>query len=383
VPKPNRKPNYWILIISFILTVIGLVAITSATIVQGARLGDPYHYLKSQMLYGVTGGLIGMFIMSQLSYQWLRKLALPLMLLAVGFLILILLPGIGSKSGTGAQRWIQVYGFHLQPIEAVKLAFFIYIAAWLDQRGESIKKFTQGVIPFILFTSIVSFLILEQPNASNMALILMTSMIVFFVAGARLHHIFLLLTIGAIFGFITLTQADYRLNRLKVYLDPSLDPAGLGYQVNQSILAIGSGGVWGVGLGHSRQKYEYLPAVESDSIFAIISEEMGLVGVCTIIGLFLIFAYQGIKTAEDADDRFGTCLATAITFWLVIQAFINMGAISGLMPLTGIPLPFVSYGSSALVISMTATGILFNISKGDTLKEKNKTFAFQRNKQLN
>ncbi len=362
--KGLKKPDYWILLIVFVITIFGLVMLSSATIVQGNRLGDSYYYLKHQLLFGFIGGAIGMFAMSQIPYRYLKKFALPLMIVAIILLILILTPGIGSKSGTGAQRWISIKGFHVQPVEFVKLAFFIYIAAWLDQRGENIKKFSTGVVPFLLFVSIVCYLILMQPNASTMGLILMTAMVVFFVAGARIHHIILLIATGAIFAFVTLTQADYRLNRLKVFFDPSYDPGGLGYQLNQALLAIGSGGIWGLGLGHSRQKYQYLPAVESDSIFAIIAEELGLIGVLAVIGAFIFFAYRGIKIAENAEDRFGACLATAITFWIVLQAFINMGAISGLLPLTGIPLPFISYGSSSLLISMTAAGILFNISKG-------------------
>ncbi len=347
-----------------ILLIFGLIMIASAGVIYSqTRFGDDYYFFKHQLLYGVLPGSVVLYFLSKIDYHFWKKVAVPIFFVAVIFLLLVFVPGVGSNI-YGASRWIKLGIFSFQPSEMAKLAIIIYLAAWLDGRGEKrIGDFFEGLLPFIGIIGLVGFLIMKQPDTGTFGVIALTSFAIFFISGARLNHLFSITMLG-VFGLWILVKIEpYRFNRILTFLDPSTDPSGIGYQINQALLAVGSGGFFGVGLGHSRQKFNYLPEPVGDSIFAIIGEELGMLGAVVLLVLFVILAIRGIKIAKNAPDVFGKLLATGITMWITFQAFINICANIALVPLTGIPLPFISYGGTSLAFLMAAVGILLNISK--------------------
>jgi len=271
-------------------------------------------------------------------------------------------PGLGLKF-QGASRWIQLGPFSFQPSEMLKLTMILYLAAWLEGKKELKTDLFEGFIPFLAIIGVISFLVMKQPDMGTLGIIVLVAMCVYFLSGAKTSHIAMMIAGGAA-AFLALVKFEsYRMSRLLVFLHPELDPRGVGYQINQALLAIGSGGIFGLGLGHSRQKFNYLPEPVGDSIFAIVCEEIGLIGAAVLIFLFFVFAMRGFKIAKKAPDMFGRLVAVGITSWIIFQTLINISAISGLIPLTGVTLPFVSYGGTSLIFSMIGVGILLNISK--------------------
>ena len=304
-----------------------------------------------------------LYFFSKIDYHFWKKIAVPIFFVSVIFLVLVFVPGIGSKV-YGASRWLALGPFSFQPSEMAKLAIIIYLAAWLESRGtHRIKDVFEGLLPFAGIMGLIAFLIMKQPDTGTLGVIILTSFAIFFVSGARLKHLFAMGMVGLMSLWILIKIEPYRFNRILAFLDPSADARGIGYQISQALLAVGSGGLFGVGLGHSRQKFNYLPEPVGDSIFAVMGEELGLIGGVVLVMLFVTLASRGIKIAKNAPDMFGKLLATGITMWIVLQAFINISANIALVPLTGIPLPFISYGGTSLVFLMSAIGILLNISK--------------------
>jgi len=359
----THQPDYILMFVIFALVIYGLLMLASAGIVMSQdNFGESYYYFRHQLFYGVLVGLFFWIIFQKIDYHLLKKLALPGFILTIILLILIFIPGLGYGYG-GADRWIKFGSLSLQPSEVCKLTFILYLALWLEKRGRTLTNFQTGFLPFIFLVGLVGFLLILQPDVSTLGIICLTALAIYFLAGAKLYHIAFLILSGVGILAVLIKTAPYRMQRLTVFLHPEVDPQGIGYQINQALLAIGSGGILGLGLGHSRQKYNYLPESISDSIFAIISEELGLIGTLILISLFIILALRGFRIAKNAPDAFGKLVAGGITFWIISQAFMNIMAISGLIPLTGIPLPFISYGGSALVISLIAMGIVLNISK--------------------
>ena len=348
----------------FILLTIGLIMIASAGVIYSeTKFGDSYYFFKHQLFFGVIPGAIALYFFSKIDYHFWKKVAVPMFFVSVIFLILVFVPGLGSNV-YGASRWIQLGPFSFQPSEMAKLAIIIYLAAWLESRGkERIKDVFEGMLPFLGIMGLIGILIMKQPDTGTLGVIVLTSFAVFFVSGARINHLASMGAMGSIALWILIKIEPYRFNRILAFLDPGADPQGIGYQINQALLAVGSGGFWGVGLGHSRQKFNYLPEPIGDSIFAVIGEELGMIGCVVLIMLFVTFAVRGIKVAKNAPDMFGRLVATGITMWIILQAFINIGANIALVPLTGIPLPFISYGGTSLIFLMSAVGILLNISK--------------------
>jgi len=276
--------------------------------------------------------------------------------------VLVFVPGLGLKF-QGASRWIQLGPFSFQPSEMLKLTMILYLAAWLEGKKELKTDLFEGFIPFLAIIGVISFLVMKQPDMGTLGIIVLVAMCVYFLSGAKTSHIAMMIAGGAA-AFLALVKFEsYRMSRLLVFLHPELDPRGVGYQINQALLAIGSGGIFGLGLGHSRQKFNYLPEPVGDSIFAIVCEEIGLIGAAVLIFLFFVFAMRGFKIAKKAPDMFGRLVAVGITSWIIFQTLINISAISGLIPLTGVTLPFVSYGGTSLIFSMIGVGILLNISK--------------------
>ncbi len=345
------------------LTLFGFIMVASASNVLAQRFsGDAWFFFRHQLLYGGTVGLAAFLLGLFMPYQWWRRVALPALLVSIVLLVMVFIPGLQVASG-GASRWIGVGPITLQPSEVAKLAFILYLAALIEAKGEDIRSFRKSVVPFVLIVSLMSTLLMLQPDLGTLLSILLIAAAMVFSGGFRLRHLAVLGLSGLALFALLINFASYRLNRIIVYLHPELDPQGIGYQINQALLAVGTGGWWGLGFGRSRQKYQYLPEPAGDSIFAIVAEELGLIRTSFLILIFALIAWRGFIIARNAPDIFGRLLAVGITSWIVSQAFINIGSIMAVTPLTGIPLPFISYGGSALVSMLLASGILLNISK--------------------
>ena len=354
-----KRPDKGLIIVVFCLLILGLIILFSASVVVSQEnRGNSYYYFFHQLLYGGLIGAITFFIIQKIDYKFWKNISLILFFVSLILLVLVFIPRLGYGHG-GAQRWLAVGPLSFQPSEFLKLAFVIYLAAFLTKKEIRFNT----LIPFLVVVGIIGSLMALQSDVGTLGLIAIVGLIIYFVSGAKFYQLLVVgfCYIAAFFALIKFFP--HRMARFIVFLDPSVDPQGIGYQINQALLAIGSGGLFGVGLGKSAQKYNYLPEPMGDSIFAIAAEEIGFIGVLILISLFLILAFKGLRIAKKIPDDFGKLLAIGITSWLVVQAFINIAAITGLMPLTGIPLPFVSYGGSALIISMIGAGILVNISK--------------------
>lgn len=347
------------------LVVFGLLMLTSASWPKGFDdfLGDGYYFLKHQILFGLLPGIVGFLVAYNIPYQTYRKFALPMLGISILLLILVFIPGLGFEV-KGAHSWIRIGTFSLQPSEIVKLTFLIYLAAWMEgSMAKNVKNTASGLIPFLVVLGGVMGLLILQPDTGTMGIIVLMALAVYFVAGAPLKYFGFFGIAGAALLAILFTFSTYRADRLTAFLHPELDPQGSGYQINQALLAIGSGGFFGRGYGHSVQKFQYLPEVAGDSIFAVMGEELGFMLTSAFVLLYIGFLFRGLIIAERAPDAFGRYLVVGIMAWLGIQAFVNIGAMVGLLPITGVPLPFVSYGGTALVIALTAMGIVLNVSK--------------------
>jgi cell division protein FtsW len=359
------KPDYFFIGLVGVIIVFGLIMLSSASsAVAYNKFGDNYWYLKHQLLYGLLPGILAFLFFLKIDYRKLKIIALPLLIISVVALLLVFIPGLGASYGR-ARNWINIFGMSLQPAEIVKLFFLIYLAARLGEKREEeeTKDSSSSFIPFISTFGLISFLIAAQPDLGTLSIIIVIAVSVYFAAGAPFSHLAIIGTGGIIMFLALIKVAPYRAARLLTFLNPSLDPQGVGYHINQALLAIGSGGFFGLGLGLSRQKFQYLPEVAGDSIFAIISEELGFLFAVGLIIAFVLLAVRGYRIAKTAPDGFGRLLAVGITSWFVFQAFINIGAMLGLMPLTGVPLPFISYGGTALTTCLAAVGLMGSISK--------------------
>ena len=343
------------------LLATGLVMVYSASsVVAYDLLADSAYFFKRQAAW-MGLGLAAMWVARSIHYQRLRALAVALLLAALVMLVAVLIPGIGRVAG-GARRWIVLGPASFQPVEVAKLALVIYLAQFAARRGMTIRNLRRGVLPPLALTAVLAALVLRQPNAGSAFMLVGVAVAVLFLAGARLAHLGLLVVTALPAAALAVVAAHYRLQRVLTFLDPWSDPQGSGFNVIQSMLAFGSGGLFGVGLGASSQKFFYLPERHTDFIFAIIGEELGLVGTAGLLLLFALFAYRGIRIARAAPDRFGALLAAGITAMITGQALLNMGVATGILPVAGIPLPFVSFGGSSLMVTMIQVGILSNIS---------------------
>lgn len=350
-------------ILVFILVILGLVILSSAGVVEGQkRFGSPNYYWEHQFLYGVLPGIALFFLFSNLDRKFWKKISLPLLIFATGLLVLVFVPGVGYGL-RGAQRWLNLKFFSFQPSEVLKLSLIVYLAAWFSQRGSRINNKPNSLVPFFLVLGFADLLLLLQPDMGTFILITLIAVSMYFFAGFKLSHFLALVLILAILVGALSVFEPYRFNRLKAFINPTADKQGTSYHINQAILGIGSGGIFGLGFGQSRQKFNYLPEPVGDSIFAVVVEELGFVGAIILISLFLIFSLVMIGIAKNAGGQFERLLTLGITVWISGQAFINVAAISGLIPLTGIPLPFISFGSSSLASLLASLGIVVNISK--------------------
>jgi len=346
------------------VVLIGLMVLASASAVEGVeRFDDGYYFLKHQMLYGVLPGLVFLFLFANIDYHFLKKLAPSALVATFVFLLLVLLPAVGTEFG-GARRWINFFGlFTFQPSEIIKLSFLVYLASWLSAKQADLKKNYDIFVVFSLLLTAVTVLLIMEPDLGTLSVIVAFAVVMYFVAGGKLTHMGALLT-GMVALFLLFIRIEpYRFDRFSVFLRPELDPQGIGYHINQALLAVGSGGILGLGYGHSRQKYNFLPEVTSDSIFAIMAEELGFILVVAIIILLVTFFLRGFGIAIQAPDTFGKLLAVGIMSWIALQTIAHIGANIALLPLTGVPLPFFSYGGTAIASLFAAVGIMMNISK--------------------
>lgn len=342
---------------------LGLVILASASIViSQEKHGESYYYLRHQIIFGLLPGVVLAWIAYKIPSKLWEKFSLPLLLLSFLLLILVFIPGIGYGYG-GALRWIQISSISIQPSEVAKLGFILYLAAWLKNRKEKFSKISESLLPFLFIVGILGLFLVVQPDIGTLGIMCFIAAIIYFISGAPLIHMAAIIGSGTALFLLLVKIASYRINRIAVFFNPRIDPLGISYQINQALIAIGSGGVFGFGIGHSRQKYNFLPEPISDSIFAIWSEEAGFIGAIILIALFLTLIWRGFVVSRSSPDPFTRLASAGITTWIGLQAFINIGAISGLIPLTGVPLPLVSYGGSSMVVTLVGAAILLRISK--------------------
>ena len=350
------------LLLIAILVIFGLVMLASASSPVGyARFGDTYYFIKKQLLFGLLPGMVLFLVLGHMDYRWWKKFGGLIYFASLVFLILVFIPGIGLILNN-SRSWVQFFGHSTQPAEFAKLAIIIILAKLLAD-GRDIKDWKNGLAPVLAVLAPALLLVGAQPDVGTLSILVV--IIFAMLYAARIPKIYLLmLGLVGVVGFAALMAvAPYRVQRLTTFLHPELDPKGVGYQINQAFLAVGSGGVLGLGLGHSRQKFQYLPEVQADSIFAIVAEETGFIISVGVIILISFIGLRGLKIARGAPDEFGYLLALGIMVWFVWQSFLNIGSIIGLMPLTGVPLPFLSHGGSAMLVLLAAFGIVANISK--------------------
>lgn len=344
------------------IVIFGLIMLSSASSVMAySAHQDSYYFFKHQ-LFGLVLGLAAAWFFSRVDYQLWRKYALWMLIASIGLLLLVFIPGLAGTWGT-SRSWINVFGFSLQPAEFVKITFLLYLAAWLEGRKKQLAEVSRGIGPFVVILGVIAMLMILQPDMGTLTIIALASLAVYFIGGGSIKHLIVLILLGLLALIIMVNVYPYQANRFKCLLDPSFSKEEICYQVNQSLIAVGSGGFWGRGLGASRQKFFYLPQAQNDAIFPIISEEIGFVFSVGLILLYLALFFRGVVIAKKAPDDFGKILAIGIVSWIVMQALINIGGMVNIMPMTGVPLPMVSYGGSAMLVALASVGILVNISK--------------------
>jgi cell division protein FtsW len=360
-----RPFDYAYLAIVVAIVAFGLMMLASASAPVGYdRFGDSYYFVAHQAVFGLVPGVAGLVAFSRIPYTFWKRNAWNLLLVSIALLVIVFIPGLSAGIGT-AHSWISIGGlFSLQPSEIVKITFLFYLSAWLERRGEAgVRDVHGGLLPFAGTLGIVLLLLLLQPDVGTMSIIAAMALVVYFVAGAPLLYVGGFIAAGVAALALLIGLEPYRAARFTTFLNPELDPQGIGYHINQALLAIGSGGLFGVGYGHSRQKFQYLPEVSGDSIYAVIGEEMGMLVAVLVLAAFLLFLWRTLKIASESPDKFGKYAATGIGAWITIQAFVNIGSMVAIMPMTGITLPFISYGGTSLAVSLWAVGIVLNISR--------------------
>ena len=349
--------------IVFILVIFGIIILSNASLaISQENFGEPYYYLKHQLFNGLAVGLALFYAGLKIDYKFWKKISLPLLILSIILLLMVFSDNFGFNRGV-ASRWLNFRGLMFQPAEIVKLFFIFYLAALFEKKKKNIKDFHKGFVPFVVILGIISILVAVQPDIGTLGVIAAISIAIYFVAGASISHLFLICLAGTVALFTLVKTASYRMDRFWAFINPEIDPQGISYQINQALIAIGAGGFWGLGYGYGQQKIFYLPEVIGDSIFAIIAEELGFIGGVIIIFLFILLAIRGFTIAKNAPNKFAELTAFGITFWIIFQAFVNIASISGIVPMTGIPLPFISYGGTSLAFSLLGMGVLLNISK--------------------
>ena len=364
--QPQAKPSTWYLRVglSAVLVVIGLVMVLSASSVQSEReFGSTWSYFLRQCIWTAIG-LVALTTAAKIDYRRWRPMIPMLLFGSIALLCVVLVPGFGTRVN-GARSWLVFGPIRLQPAELVKLALLLFCADLLAKRASMLHNAAMTLGPVIIVVGITAGLMMLQPDLGSTMVMGAIVVSVLFVAGVPLARLVGVVSVGGAVSLALALSEPYRRSRLTAFLHPWKDPANTGYQINQSLMGIATGKLFGVGLGESRAKWGFLPNAHTDFIFAIIAEELGLVGALLVVGLFLVFAVVGVRVALHAPDRFGTLVAAGITAWILAQAFVNIGGVIGLLPITGLTLPFVSFGGTSMVVTMGACGLLLNIAANE------------------
>lgn len=356
----NRQPDLILFGATLALLVIGIVTVFSASYTTGLReVGDPYYYVKRQLLWAVLG-VVAMVVMTRIDYRHLRRWALPGLVVAILLLGLVLV--IGSEAG-GGRRWIRFGPLGFQPSEFAKLALVNFLAAFIAAQGGKIRRFFSGFLFPMSVVGLIFLLVLAEKDFGTSVAIGLNAVVMLFSAGANMGHL-ALIGLAALPGLVLLIYLEpYRMRRLTSFANPWADPLGAGWNIIQSLYAIGSGGLFGLGLGAGRQKFAYLPEQHTDFIYAVLSEELGFIGSATVVALFFVFAWRGYRVALNTPDLYGSMLAVGLTSMVVLQALMNIGVVTGSMPVTGITLPLISSGGSSLSVTLAAIGVLLSVSR--------------------
>ena len=358
-PTPHR-PDYVLLGVVIAFLAFGLVMVlTSSMVIAYNNFGTQFYYLGRQGLWAVLG-LVAMVIAWRLDFRRLGPLALWLL---VGCIIALIAVLLFAESINGAQRWLVLGPFSFQPSELTKLGIILYMAYWLATKGEQVKSLAYQFVPFVIIIATIVMLLLKQPDLGSAFVIVATAVAIFFAAGMHLGQLLLFLTSGIVGLYAAITMSSYRMERFITFFDPWSDPSDSSYHISQVLKALGAGGVTGTGLGVGRGKFNYLPFPHTDSILAVIGEELGLIGTCGVLLAFGLFAYRGLQIAWDSPDTFSRLLATGITCNIVFQALVSIGVTTSSLPYTGLTLPFISFGGSSLLVTLASTGLLLNISR--------------------
>ncbi|MDO8664330.1 MAG: putative peptidoglycan glycosyltransferase FtsW [Candidatus Liptonbacteria bacterium] len=361
--KKSHRPDYLLISVIFILMIAGLIILASASSELGRiKFDDSYYYLTHQIIFGLSFGLAGFLAAYLIPYKNYKYASFALLIFSI-ILLALVFTKIGISSG-GASRWLKIGPIVFQPAELVKMTFILYLAAWLSNlkmnRG---TDFWTGFMPFVLISGFIAALLVLQPATSTMIILMGTGLVMYFISGARIVHIASVALVGLMVLGLIIWLTPYRLQRVTTFLNHEKDASGAAYQINQSLNAIGSGGLFGVGYGRSTSKSSYLPDPIDDSIFAVAAEELGFVGSGVLTILFGLLVFRLFWLAKNLRDKFGQLILVGFGSLVAFQSLVNMGAISGLLPLTGVPLPFISYGGTALAVFLTLGGISANISK--------------------
>ncbi len=370
----KKTLNYFFLCL--VALIVGFSVVFLACLSAPASLqkyGNTYYFLLHELIFGLLPAIVLAFIAYKVPLDFWKKWAPLMVLINIIFLFLVFLPKIGSKAG-GASRWIGVGSASFQPSEFLKITAILYLSAWIASKLEtspdwkfnakrSYHNIIYILVPFLVFLSVISVALIFQKDASTMGVITLTLLALYFSARTPLWHTLLIIAAGTTCLLLMVKFEPYRLDRWLIFLHPDADPLGKGFQLRQSLLSLGSGGFFGKGLGMSTEKFGFLPQAMSDSIFAIIGEELGFFGALILIAFFILFFWIGIKIAKNSNDKFAKMTAIGIVVWITLQAFVNMASVAGIFPLAGIPLPFFSYGGSHLAVELFGVGLLLNISK--------------------
>ncbi len=346
------------------LVLIGIIMVTSSSLgIYGKNATKFYGVLKSQFILGLLGGVVAFYFTLKIPYKFWREYSLIIFLAGIGITALVFVPGLGLSHG-GARRWISIGCVSFQPVEFLKIGFVIYFASWLSWVKAKVRDLKFSILPLMVLLGIIGIILVYQRDTKSIILLIITAIVMLFISGMPWKYIVGIFLVSIVCFGILIMSRPYLKARITTYINPTSDPSGASYQLQQSLIAIGSGGIGGRGLGQSIQKFNYLPEPQGDSIFAVIGEELGFVGSVAIIILFLAFAFRGYRIAYRAPDSFGKLFVIGIITLFTAQAFMNIASITGVFPLTGVPLPFISHGGTALMIAIATMGIILNISKG-------------------
>jgi cell division protein FtsW len=355
-------PDYFLLAALCILLVFGLAMLSSASSGIGKSLfNNSYYYLEHQLMFGLTVGVAGFLVGYFVPYYKFKNIAFILLLLSMATLVLVFTP-LGTAA-SGSTRWLHLGPLRFQPAEIMKLTYILYLAAWLSSAKKRATDFQTGLLPFAIISGLIAVLLIMQPATSTVAILLGAGLVIYFVSGAPIKYILGIVGAGIAVVAILVLVTPYRMARITGFLHPSENLQGQNYQVNQALIAIGSGGFWGVGYGQSATKNSYLPTPIDDSIFAVVAEELGFVGAGLLVALFAIVTFRMFWLARNTGDKFGQMILIGFGTVIALQAFVNMASISGIIPLTGVPLPFVSYGGTALAVFITMSGVALNVTR--------------------